>query len=126
MGRGPYPPTRRKKSRLRRRWPSTSRRSTLPSSLSRAFSGGSSSFAGPSPEAYAQYYYSARADEDATAVASALAHVISASPDQQLHPQQGFYTSVAAASSAAPAEQHHHPGHGAAAAAAAEEEQGTY
>jgi hypothetical protein len=65
----------------------------------------------PSPEAYAQYYYSARADQDASAVASALAHVIRASPDQQQlipPPQQGFVY---------PAEKRH--------AAPAEEEQGT-
>ncbi|KAG2565886.1 hypothetical protein PVAP13_7NG147900 [Panicum virgatum] len=85
--------------------------------------GGSSSSpagaAGPSPEAYAQYYYSARADHDATAVASALAHVIRASPDQL--PPQAFYAAGGAPGhqqgdhqQAAP---HHH------AAAAAEEEQ---
>jgi hypothetical protein len=89
--------------------------------------GGSSSSpvgAGPSPEAYAQFYYSARADHDATAVASALAHVIRASPDQL--PPQAFYAAAAAAGAtghqqAAP----HHPGGHAGAAAAAEEEQGT-
>ncbi|RLM64598.1 AT-rich interactive domain-containing protein 1A-like isoform X1 [Panicum miliaceum] len=85
--------------------------------------GGSSSSpvgAGPSPEAYAQYYYSARADHDATAVASALAHVIRSSPDQL--PPQAFYAGAGATGhqQAAP----HHPGGHAGAAAAAEEEQG--
>jgi hypothetical protein len=81
------------------------------------FSGGGSSssvapHAGPSPEAYAQYYLSARADQDASAVASALAHVIRASPEQQLNPpHQGFVYPAPAA----PVEQQQ----------AAEEEQGT-
>ncbi|XP_062183674.1 ethylene-responsive transcription factor ERF113-like [Phragmites australis] len=48
--------------------------------------------AGPSPEAYAQYYYSARADHDASAVASALAHVIRASPNQL--PPQALYAAA--------------------------------
>jgi hypothetical protein len=84
------------------------------------FSGGGSSssvapHAGPSPEAYAQYYLSARADQDASAVASALAHVIRASPGQQLNPPQQGFVYPASAASAAPAEQQE----------AAEEEQGT-
>lgn len=86
--------------------------------------GGSSSVgavAGPSPEAYAQYYYSARADHDATAVASALAHVIRASPDQ--HPQQAFYAGVPPGQQGDQQSAAHHPGHPTVAAAAAEEEQ---
>ncbi|RLM73974.1 AT-rich interactive domain-containing protein 1A-like isoform X3 [Panicum miliaceum] len=80
--------------------------------------------AGPSPGAYAQYYYSARADHDATAVASALAHVIRASPDQL--PPQAFYAAAGATGHQQGDHQQpapHHPG-GHAAAAAAEEEQG--
>ncbi|PWZ37733.1 hypothetical protein Zm00014a_042848, partial [Zea mays] len=98
------------------------------------FSGGrgssSSSVAGPSPEAYAQYYYSARADHDASAVASALAHVIRASPDQ-LPPQQAACLYGAAGAPVLrqgegdhpqpQAAAHHHPG----GHVAAEEEQGT-
>ncbi|XP_062227356.1 ethylene-responsive transcription factor ABI4-like [Phragmites australis] len=73
--------------------------------------------AGPSPQAYAQYYYSARDDYDASAVASALAHVIRASPDHQQPPPHGFYSAAAAPG---PGDQQAaHPGH-----AAAEEEQG--
>nr|CAB3484380.1 unnamed protein product [Digitaria exilis] len=90
------------------------------------FSGGgggggssSSSVAGaPLPEAsYAQYYYSARADHDATAVASALAHVIRASPDQQqFTPQQASFYGGAPAGHQQAAPPH--------AGAGAEEEQG--
>lgn len=69
----------------------------------------------PSPEAYAQYYYSARADHDATAMVSALSHVIRATPDQQ----QAYYP---AGSAAVSGEQQHQ--HDAAAAAAIAEEQG--
>lgn len=69
----------------------------------------------PSPEAYAQYYYSARADHDATAMVSALSHVIRATPDQQ----QAYYP---AGSAAVSGEQQHQ--HAAAAAAAIAEEQG--
>jgi hypothetical protein len=86
--------------------------------------------AGPSPEAYAQYYYSARADHDASAVASALAHVIRASPDQ-LPPQQAALYGAAGAPvlrrqgdgdhPQPQAAAHHHPG----GHVAAEEEQGT-
>ena len=61
--------------------------------------GGSSVAAGPWPEAYAQYYYSARADHDASAMVSALAHVIRASADQQQPPQQAFYPAGPAAAS---------------------------
>jgi hypothetical protein len=67
----------------------------------------------PSPEAYAQYYYSARADQDATAMVSALSHVIRASPEQH----QAYYP---AGSVAVSVEQQQH----AAAATAAAEEQG--
>jgi hypothetical protein len=100
------------------------------------FSGGggssSSSVVGgpsPAPQAYAQYYYSARADNDASAVASALAHVIRASPDQ-LPPQQApaLYGAGVPGSlrlgDHPQASAHHYPGPGGH-VAAAEEEQGT-
>jgi hypothetical protein len=98
-------------------------------------SGGSSSSsvvgvaAGPSLQAYAQYYYSARADNDASVVASTLAHVIRASPDHlPPQPQQAAALYGAGAlrqgqGDHPQAAMHHYPGghH----AAAAEEEQGT-
>lgn len=98
------------------------------------FSGGggsssSSVIGGPSPpQAYAQYYYSARADNDASAVASALAHVIRASPDQ-LPPQQAPALYGAGVPGGLrlgdhpQASAHHYPGPGGH-VAAAEEEQG--
>jgi hypothetical protein len=69
----------------------------------------------PSPEAYAQYYYSARADHDATAMVSALSHVIRASPEQH----QAYYPAGSVAVSVEQQQQQH-----AAAATAAAEEQG--
>jgi hypothetical protein len=105
------------------------------------FSGGggssSSSVVGgpsPAPQAYAQYYYSARADNDASAVASALAHVIRASPDH-LPPQPQQAAALYGAGGLRQgqgqghgdhpqAAAHHYPG-GHHVVAAAEEEQGT-
>lgn len=69
----------------------------------------------PSPEAYKQYYYSARADHDATAMVSALSHVIRASPEQH----QACYSAGSVAVSVEQQQQQH-----AAAATAAAEEQG--
>lgn len=106
------------------------------------FSGGggssSSSVVGaaadPSLQAYAQYYYSARADNDASIVASALTHIIRASPDH-LPPQPQHAAALYGAGALRQgqgqgqgdhpqAAAHHYPG-GHHAVAAAEEEQGT-